>query len=310
MKKKIMVAVDNSRPSKNAIQYAVGMASNITSLHFILFHAQPGVSLFLQEEAQKSVKAKRQLDRVLSKNDTVARKLLDDYKDQMVTMGITADRIECFTQKRNLGFAKDILEFGQKGRYDAIVVGRRGLSRLAELYAGSVTTNILEQSQVIPVWMIDGEAKAGRVMIAVDGSEASLRAVDHVSFMLSDNPDASLTLLHITSNAGKYCEIDFDAEPDPELEEIIARGERACIDQFYQHAIKKLTSAGISEDRIQIEVVQGKRRIGKAILDFAEKGKISTMVIGRRGIDKAFFMGSASRYMISKVSNGALWIVP
>ena len=310
MKKKIMLAVDNTRPSRNAIRYAVEMASNVNNLHFVLFHAQPGVSLFLQEEAQKSAKAKKQLDRVLSKNDTAARKLLDDYKDQMVEMGVEPDRIECITKKRNLGYAKDILEFGQEGQYDAIVVGRRGLSRLAELYSGSITTNILEQSQVIPVWLIDGQAKAGKIMIAVDGSEASLRAIDHVSFMLSNNPEASLTLLHITSNARKYCEIDFDAETDPELEEIIARGDKACIDQFYPHAIKKLTKAGMSEDRIKTEVVQGKRKIGKAILDYAEKEKFSTVVVGRRGIDKAFFMGSASRYTINKVSDGALWIVP
>ena len=310
MKKKIMLAVDNTRPSRNAIRYAVEMASNVNNLHFVLFHAQPGVSMFLQEEAQKSAKSKKQLDRVLSKNDTAARKLLDGYKDQMIEMGVEPDRIECITKKRNLGYAKDILEFGQEGQYDAIVIGRRGLSRLAELYAGSVTTNILEQSQVIPVWLIDGEAKSGDILLAIDGSDACMRAVDHTSFMLSNNPDANLTLLHINSNAQKYCEISFDDEPNPELEEIIARGDSACITQFYPHAVKKFEDAGISEDRIKLEIVKGKRRIGKAILDFADQGKFNTVVVGRRGIDKAFFMGSASRYVINKVSDGALWIVP
>ncbi len=310
MKKKIMLAVDKTRPSKNAIRYAVQMSSNVNNLHFVLFHAQPGVSLFLQEEAQKSGKAKKQLDKVLSKNDTAARTLLEDYKTEMVEMGIVPDQIECVTKKRNMGFAKDILEFGQEGRYDAIVVGRRGLSRLAELYSGSVTTNILEQSQVIPIWLVDGEVKTGEILLAIDGSEASMRAVDHVSFILSDNPDASLTLLHITGNAQKYCEIDFDEEPNPELEEIIAQGDKACITQFYPRATKRFKDAGISEDRVKLEFTKGGRRIGKAILDFAQKRNYSTVVIGRRGIDKAFFMGSASRYMINKVSNGALWIVP
>jgi len=310
MKKKIMLAVDKTRPSKNAIRYTVQMASNVNNLHFVLFHAQPGVSLFLQEEAQKSGKAKKQLDRVLQKNDSAAHKLLEGYKDEMVEMGIPSDRIECVTKKRNMGFAKDILEFGQEGQYDAIVVGRRGLSRLAELYAGSVTTNILEQSQVIPVWLIDGEAKPGEILLAIDGSDACMRAVDHVSFILSNNPEANLTLLHITGNAQKYSEIDFDDEPNPELEEIIARGDTACISQFYPHAVKKFEDAGIAEDRVKLEIIKGKRRIGKAILDFAQKGKYSTVVVGRRGIDKAFFMGSASRYVINKVSDGALWIVP
>jgi hypothetical protein len=45
------------------------------------------------------------------------------------------------------------------------------------------------------------------------------------------------------------------------------------------------------------------------ILDFALKGNYETVVIGRRGINKAFFMGSVSRYIINRISNRSLWIV-
>lgn len=213
-------------------------------------------------------------------------------------------------KKRNLGYAKDILEYAQKERYDAIVVGRRGLSGLFKMDAGSVTTDILEQSQVIPVWLVDGEVASSEMLMAIDGSEASLRAVDHVSFILSGNSDVHLTLLHVTSNARNYCEIDLEEQPNPELEEIVARGDKACIDQFYPHAIKKFKDAGISEDRIKIETVKGSRRAGKTILDFAQKGNYGTVIIGRRGVNKSFFMGSVSRYLINKISNRALWIVP
>jgi hypothetical protein len=74
--------------------------------------------------------------------------------------------------------------------------------------------------------------------------------------------------------------------------------------------MKKFEDAGISKDQIRIETVQGNRRIGKAIMDFAQKGNYTTVVVGRRGVNKSFFMGSASRYMINKISNGALWVVP
>jgi nucleotide-binding universal stress UspA family protein len=39
------------------------------------------------------------------------------------------------------------------------------------------------------------------------------------------------------------------------------------------------------------------------------KGNFGTVVIGRRGINKAFFMGSVSRYIINRISNRSLWIV-
>lgn len=310
MQKKILLAVDNTRPSRNVIRYAVYMSSLVKQLHYVLFHVQPMLSLILMEEAQKSAKARKQLDKALKQNDTSARKLIDDCQDEMVKMGIAPDRIQGVTQKRSLGFAKDILEFGQKQRYDAIVVGRRGLSRLAEMYAGSVTTDILEQSQVIPVWLVDSKVRAGGILVAVDGSEASLRAVDHTSFILSDNPDVSLTLLHVTGDARNYEDIQLQGQPSPELAEIIARGSKTRVDQFYAHAITKFKDAGLAEDRIKMETLQARRRIGKVILDFAHKGNFSTVVVGRRGINKSFFMGSASRYMINRLNNRALWVVP
>ena len=310
MQKKIVLAVDNTRPSRRALDYVRQLSSAISDLHYVLFHIQPMISLFLQEEARKSSLARTQLDKVLKKNKEVAAKLLDDYQSGLEQHGIEPERIECVTKTRNLGYAKDIIELAQKEQYDAVVVGRRGISGLQKMYSGSVTTDILEQSQVIPVWLVDGEVPSGEMLMAIDGSEASLRAVDHVSFILSHRPDARLTLLHVSSNARNYCEIDLKEQPNPELEDIVARGDKACIDQFYPHAMKKFEDAGIPKERIRVETVRGGRRIGKTIMEFAQKGNYSTVIVGRRGVNKSFFMGSASRYMINKISNGALWMVP
>ncbi len=310
MQKKILLAVDNTRPSRKALDYAAQLSSTISNLHYVLFHIQPWISLFLLEEAHKSSRTKKQLDKVIKKNQEVSDTLLDDYQRALEQKGISSECIECITRTRNLGYAKDIIECAQKEQYDAVVVGRRGISGLEKMYAGSVTTDILEQSQVIPVWMVDGEVPSGEMLIAIDGSEASLRAVDHVSFILSDNPDARLTLLHVTGNARNYCEINLEAHPNPELEDIVVRGDKTCIDQFYPLAIQKFEAAGISSEQIRFETLKGGRRIGKAILDYAQKGNFSTVVVGRRGINKSFFMGSASRYMINKISGGALWLVP
>ncbi|MEN8245442.1 MAG: universal stress protein [Thermodesulfobacteriota bacterium] len=310
MQKKILLAVDNTRPSRKALDYSMQLSSDIRELHYVLFYIQPMISLFLQDEARKSSLAMKQLDKIVKKNQEVAEKLLDDYRRQMEEHGVAPERIECITNIRQLGYAKDIIEKAQKEQYDAIVVGRRGISSLQKMYSGSVTTDILEQSQVIPVWMVDGKVPSGEILVAIDGSEASLRAVDHVSFILSHKPDARLTLLHVSNNAGNYCEIDLEEQPNPELEDLVTRSDKACIDQFYPHAMQKFEDAGIPKEQIRIETVPGSRRIGKSIMDFAQKGNYSTVVVGRRGIDKSFFMGSASRYMINKISNGALWVVP
>lgn len=310
MNRKVLVAIDNTRPSKLALSYAVQMATRIKDLHFVLLHIQPMVSLFLKEEARTSALARKKMEKISNRNARLAQSLLDEYQSDMIGRGIASDRIEGVTQERRLGFAKDIIEFAQQGRYDAIVVGRRGVSGIVRLYAGSVTADILEQSQEIPVWLVDGEAGAGEMLVAVDGSEASLRVIDHVSFILSGASETRMTLLHIASNARNTCQIDLEEEPDTDLEDIITRGDKACINQFYARVLEKFKQAGISEEQVRFETIKGRRRIGKAIMDFAEEGDYHTLVVGRRGMNRSFFMGSVSRYMINNLSDGALWVVP
>ena len=309
MEKKILLAVDDSRHSKNAIHYAVNVSSFVKNLHYVLFNVQPVISLFLKEEARKSLMAKSKLENVVKKNKEAALNLLESYKDEMVEMGIDSNRIETVTLTRKLGLGKDIIDFAQDRNFDAIVVGRRGLSRLQEMYMGSVTSNVLEHSRVIPVWLVDGNVSSTEILVAIDGSESSLRTIDHVSFMISNNPDVHLTLLHVTNNARNYCGIDLDEESIPELKEIIALGDKACIEQFFPLAKKKFDDAGISQDQIEMKTVMGGRQVGKVILDVALKENYGTVIIGRRGVNKAFFMGSVSRYIINRISNRALWIV-
>ena len=310
MQKKILVPVDDSRHSKHAVQYAVQVSEFVPDLHYVLFHVQPMISLFLMDEAKKNLKTKMELDKLQQRNEKSARRLLEDLKAEMVQAGIDSERIETATRQRRIGLAKDILEYSQENRYDAIVIGRRGLTRLQEMVMGSASANIIEHSQVVPVWLVDGDVAGKKLMVAVDGSEASLRAIDHVSFMLSGKPDVSLTLFHVASGARDYCEVDFDEEPGEDLEEIVARGDKACIDQFYTHALQRFKNSGISENQLELTSVKSSGNAGKTILDFAQKEGFSTLVIGRRGIQKAFFMGRVSRYIIGRVANRAVWLVP
>ena len=78
-----------------------------------------------------------------------AREILEQYKKDMVRMGIDENRIEIVTRPRSLGLAKDIIDFGQVGRYDAIVVGSRRMSRLQRVFMGSVSANLLKPSEIV-----------------------------------------------------------------------------------------------------------------------------------------------------------------
>ncbi|MGD8368958.1 MAG: universal stress protein [Desulfobacterales bacterium] len=309
MKRKILVAVDDSFHSKCCIRYLAKLVRIIPDLHFTLVHVQPGISQFLIEEARREMRAKVELKKIERRNREAAEKLLEAIKGQMAENGIDGDRVRIRTLAKKLGLAKDIIELAQEDRYDAIAAGRRGLTGIQELFLGSLTAKLVEHSTVIPIWIIDGEVPNPKILLAADGSESAFRALDHVCFMIGENPEASLTLFHVTPQFGDYCRIDF-SEPDPEIEQFIVEGDKRCIDDFYAHATKTCRKSGISGNRVEIKQSRRKVGVGKAIIEEARKGNYGTVVIGRRGTGKSFYMGSVSRYVMAKAVNRAVWLIP
>lgn len=309
MEKQILIPVADCRRSLRAVRYAAHIASFIDEVHFVLFHVQPMISLYLQDEAKKDLHVRAQLNKMKAKNKTAAMSILEKFRDEMCSLGVDESRIRLKTQVRQLGLAQDIIEYAQEKLFDAILMGRRQMSGIQKMFGSSVSSAVLERSQVLPVWLADGNPGAKKVLVAVDGSESALRAVDHVGFMVSGNPDVHLALLHVTNTAHNYCTIDLDESPEPEFIRIVEQGDRACIDQFYPLAMKKLRRMGLSEDQIRFETIEGSRRLGKNVADYAVENGFDTLVIGRTGIDRAFFMGSVSRWLINEVEECALWVV-
>lgn len=309
MEKKILIAVDESIHSTRAVDYAVRTASVVKKLTYTLFFVQPTLSQYLLDEAERDMKVKADLKKMIRKNADTAQNILQKHKDRMVRMGIDEKRIETTTRPKVLGVAKDILDYSERGLYDAILLGRRGLSRLQKTVMGSAAAKLVEHSAVIPVWVVDGEVTSNKVMLAVDGSEASVRAVDHVSFMLGGNDQVAITMFHVTPTFRNYCVIDFE-EKQVELDEFVARGNNRCVDHFYARARQTFRNAGFKENQLELKVVKRALDVAKAIGNEVKKGGYGTVIVGRRGANQAFFFGGVSSQVLDKISGRAVWVVP
>ncbi len=178
MKKKVLLTVDNSSHSRSAIDYAAQMNQLIPELGFTLFHVQPPISQFLLDEAGRDAQARVELKKIVARNAEASEGLLESLKEVLLRAGVPEASVELLAQPRRHGVAKDVLDVAQEGLFDAILVGRRGIGGLQKLFMGSVSAHLIENSPVIPVWMVDGKVFSTRVMVAVDGSESALRAGD------------------------------------------------------------------------------------------------------------------------------------
>jgi len=307
MNRKVLVAVDDSVQCRCCVRYVLTMEDQVPDLHYTLFHVQPQISHYLLDEVRKHPEQKAEVDRVMARNAEKALNLLDELKTFMVQSGARADRIHIVTQPRQQAIAQDIIVYAETGHYDAIVSGRRGISKLQEVFTGSVTANLIEYSKIVPLWIVDGEITSNRILVAIDGSETSLKAVDHLSFMLSGNPHVVITLFHVSPGLGDSCGIDEKA--DATLTSWLRQGAKRCIADFTGKAMGILRRNGLSEQQVEFKTVERMMNIGKAIVSEIREGNYGTVVIGRSGIDRSIFVGSVSRYVINKATDCALWIV-
>ncbi len=308
MEKKILMAVDDSIHATQSLRYATKMFSGSKDVTFTLFHGQPMISQYLLDEARTHPKANASLKKIIKKNAAEAQMLLEKQKKRMVTMGVPNERIEMVTQPRMIGRSKDIREYAHKGIYDAIVVGRRGLSRIQKTFMGSTSAELLESAEVIPVWMVDGNVTSQRILVAVDGSESSYRALDHVESMFSENPEIKYSLFHVSPDVEDMDGI-FLGKDDPDIQDLVTQASERLIGKFFADAAQKVKEAGIAADRVEILTTKRKAKVGKMILEEAKKGNYGTVVVGRRGADRAHFFGSVSRYVTERIADRALWLV-
>jgi hypothetical protein len=161
----------------------------------------------------------------------------------------------------------------------------------------------------VPVWAVGGEPPSEKIIVAVDGSESALNAVDHLSFIFRKNNEIKFTLLHIAPRLRDFCTIELNQDGDI-MEDFITKGDKHCVDSFYGHALERFKESGINENQIDYQEVATTLNVGKTIVKETQKGKFGTVVIGRRGLNKAFFLGSVSRHILTHATNCAVWLVP
>jgi len=308
MKKKILVAVDGSYCSLNEIHYLsklfAGHDDIAIHLITIVSGSLPPSSEWLDEEDKMNM-----LSPEARKKINLAKKHLREEAAFLTHHGLKEDQVSSDMQLSRAGIANDLIVEMQKGTYDALVIARRGLGKLQELVLGSVTTTILEKCFNVPIWIIDGEIDSRRFLVPVDGSWRTLKAVDHLSFMLANVPDVEIALFHSLSwltpkkilDLDKFCDIWGGKWCDTHL---------SGPDAIFSGPEQLLRENGFDMTKvIRIEESRGPVAALDIMLELRDN-KYGTIVMGRRGPDepKGIF-GGVPGQVLRTVNGVAVWLV-
>jgi len=229
--------------------------------------------------------------------ETHRTKQLESYmakaRQILLNTGFPAGWVKIKLHERQKGIARDIIVEAKEG-YAALVVGRKGVSRVRDVLLGSVATKLLERITTVPIVMVGRKARPGKILIAFDGSEGSFKAVECVGALMG----------------GAGYEINLTNVMRHEEKERIAASERFIAAAFDQ-AVERLISAGITRTRISTQIVTGAPSRAEAIVKEAEQGGYGTVVVGRRGLSdvRDFSMGAVSNKVVQLAARWAVWVV-
>jgi nucleotide-binding universal stress UspA family protein len=310
MQKKILIAVDGSPYSTNCLRYLGQLFHDLPDIHFHLLSVVPTSST---GSAAKDWLTEAELLNTVSsatRNLLVAqKKYMQQATDTLKRLGIAEEQVHTSVKLSQRSVPHDIIHEARQGKYDALLIGRRGIGKLEEMIMGSVSATILDKCHDVPLWIIDGQVNSCKFLVPVDGTSHSLKAIDHLAFILADNPCAEVTLFYSKALLGSHPVIepkDFHT----------LWGEAWCEEHLRRpdslfHAPKQLLiDGGFPPERIfWLETFMGidpsRQILRQALID-----DFGTIVMGRRGeeVSKGIFRGVSDRVLLM-AEEVAIWII-
>ncbi len=307
MNKKLLVAIDGSAYSSNSLDYLIRLFNNDQSISFHLFSvvsASSGDQNWMYE-----VDPLRKHSPATERKRITAERYLRDAKARLIRNGFDENEITFSAETTSAQIATSIHHEANRGIYDALVIGRRGIGKVGEMLLGSVSAHLVDTCHEVPLWIIDGEITSSRFLLAVHTMPKSLLAADHLGYIVQAYPEAEVMLYH--------SRILFRREPKVSLEELHQQWSKEWCDKyldpdnylFYAHS-QVLKDNGVHKKCITQLPMRTELDASRDLIKQAKKHKCGTIVVGRRprGSEKGIFGGVSDR-TLGQAQNLALWLV-
>ena len=309
MEKQLLVAIDGSLASSNILFYLQNQFHNLPDIKFHLLSIIPTTAAdtgreWLDEQDMMSLispECKRKFES--------AQRHLNRVRQKLKKGGFSAEQVTGEVRLSRVNIYKDILVEANRGLYDALVVGRLGADKISNMLLGSISAMLLEQSRDLPVWVIDGRVNSNKFLVPVDGTNRSLRAVEHLAFILAGNPYAEITLFNSEAVFAKTVPVipeDHYKQWTKEWSDI----HLSKPDSLFHAPEQLLIDNGFPREKIHRMTTRKGLYPSRQIVREALVGEYGTIVMGCRpkGISKGLFK-SVTAKVCGMAEDVAVWIV-
>jgi len=293
-RRKILLAVDGSDQAFEAVRY-VSLLFPPNRMEVVLFHVMTKVpESFWDVEKEPAYSNKVATTRAWElQQKKEIQEFMEKARRLFLDQNVPEDAVRIKIQERKVGIARDII-YESQNDYHGVVVGRWGMSQLKDFLSGSIANKLIGRLINVPLCVVGGIPKIGKILVAIDASEGAMRAIDYVGDMV-DSLHWEVTLFHAVR--------DLDREE-------LHRAEKS-MEYVFEEASGHLEKAGFNNNQITTRMITGVPSRAGAIVVEALKEGYGTIVVGRRGLShvEEFFMGRVSNKVIQMARKMAVWVV-
>jgi len=293
-RKKILVAVDGSDQAFEAARY-VSQLFLPNSMEVVLFHS------FWEARKDPAYRHRHAfIAEWMTEQERAIQEFLERARQLFLEQGVPENVVITKIKERKLGIVRDIVEECQGG-FDALVVGREGVSKLKDLVWGSIARELIGYPLTIPLCVVGGTPEVGRILLGMDGSEGAVKALDYLGTILQCT-NCEGALFHVIKSFDYvivYADAGFEKAE---------RAAKICLEK----AICHLEEEGLSRDRMITKIAVGADSCSRAIVEKAREDGYGTIVVGRRSLSglQECFLGRVSNNVLKLAKQMAVWVVP
>jgi nucleotide-binding universal stress UspA family protein len=154
-----------------------------------------------------------------------------------------------------------------------------------------------------------------KFLLALDGSDASMRAAQYVANLLENQTDVLVTLFHVLLPIPPSL-LEGGIDTDSELKRQRAmwvKDEQSAECQLFAPVREIFRKAGFHDRQIQTRCLPSVNEpdVAHAILKESEEGGYDTVVVGRRGRSRIriFLTGSVTEKIVRHARACAVWVI-
>lgn len=270
----ILYASDGSKPAVHAAPVVRGLLQGYENARVVGLYVTETLAVPYDVPSDVSAQRENRIAREISKK-----------MNQDLELGGRA-----FSFYHSHGFAPGtIAHFAEEEDASMVVLGSHGSNSFEDVMLGHTTFQVLHRSDR-PVLLVPREFASEtfavrKILLAVDGSPCTRKAIGMTRDLLTHFPDAKATLVYVLQ--APHAQLDFSDKETPR------QRERAWLGLFQEELLSDSFAA--VRDRVRFRVDKG--RPARTICKIAEDEQFDIVIMGSRGLGAfdRFVLGSVSR---------------